>query len=191
MTAKSKLYYWLFLLLPILLSGPLKAQELEEESLFQEKVTLMMGLGMEYGGLGFKTKYRLKNNFKAVGVLGILPSSVRWNIGLETHLDTKFSKSIAPYFLVMFGPNAELALRSNRGYRERKLLEGFTLGTGTYIGVPKRSSKYYFSAGINYTIISPESANFIEEFNDTYSTNYVTNYRRLFFSLGLTFRLWD
>lgn len=191
MTAKSNLYYLLFLLLPILLSSPLKAQELEEKSLFKEKVTLMMGLGMEYGGLGFKTKYRLKNNFKAVGILGVLPSSVIWNIGLETHLDTKFSKSVAPYFLVMFGPNAELALTSISGIRERKLIEGFTLGTGIHIGVPKSSSKYYFSAGINYTIISPESANFIEEFNETYFTNYVSNHRRLFLSLGLTFRLWD
>lgn len=182
-----------FLVLLTGLSSPALSQSAEDVKLFQEeKGSFLVGIGLDYGLIGFRGKYRVHKNLNAAASLGVLPGPVVfWNIGVEANLNPNLVKRISPYISANFGANAWATLESFEGIEELRVIEGFNIGIGTHIRLSKHSNSY-FAIGMSYRIISPESDRFVEEFNETYGTIYNSlTYRQLLPNIGLAFRVWE
>ena len=183
-----KSYCILFLLLCL---GEMKAQDEIIPNIFQEeKISLMMGLGFDYGLLGFRGKYSLHKNVKAVGSIGI-PTTLFWNLGLEANLDSSLSDVFSPYLTVFYGVNAYIELESHSGLLEKMNLLGPTFGIGVKLNLVKKL-RSYLTIGFNYRIIGPGKRAKENEFNATYGTNHNIVYNRKFYpSFGWTLRIWE
>lgn len=155
----------------------------------EEKITLLGGIGFDYGWFGFRCKYKLHKNIKAVANFGVTPDHPVWNVGFEANTAPILSDRILPYFTAIYGANASVTLTTYRGIQESRIIESPAFGIGFHYQMFK-AINWYISAGINYRIITPESERFEEEFNSTYGENRNIIYEKLFPSLGMTLKVW-
>jgi len=164
------------------------AQELQTKNLFStEEITVGVGVGLEYGVLGFKAKYTgLHKNISPIINIGLSEYAAIWNFGLEARLNPEMSRHLSPYVSLCYGVNGASDLDSRYGVGEARSLYGFNMGFGLNVKFRKKGNSY-LSLGGNYRIISARSKDIIDDFKEKYDIRFGGDYISLIPSLGIFF----
>ena len=118
----------------IILAVQLNAQDSIQQDPFQEsrqpdKVSIDIGGGLDFGGLGGNIIYYPIQNIGLFGGVGYAFAGAGYNVGLKyRYISDKSTSKINPYGLLMYGYNAAIAVLNAEQYN--KLFYGPTLGVG-------------------------------------------------------------
>lgn len=94
-----------------------------------EIVSIGMGMGLDYGGIGGNIALFANNNIGVFGGLGYVLGMVGYNAGFKLKLVSgKHTSGFYPYILGMYGYNAAIKIKGVHGYD--RLYNGPTLGFG-------------------------------------------------------------
>lgn len=164
-----------------------------EENIFaKEKLSLGVGIGVDYGILGPKVSYSLFKNVHAIFTASIIPKELIYGGGTEIRIPLKSNTRICPNVFLMYSRDHIVEL-SDFGKQEfeRKVFNSINLGLGSKFRLFK-TRKSYLSAAVTYRFISEKTVNdFVADFNDRRSLDVSIDYRRVLFSLGYSFILME
>lgn len=163
------------------------------ENIFaKEKLSLGVGLGVDYAGLGPKVSYSIFKNWYAIFTASIIPKEFIYAGGIEIRMPLKSNPRICPHVFLMYGKDFIVEL-SDFGAQEfeRKVFNSINLGFGSKFRLFKTRNSY-LSAAVTYRFISEKTVNdFVDDFNDRRSLDISIDYKRVLFSLGYSFILME
>lgn len=172
--------------------------EAQTTTMFQEeKISLGLGIGVQYSFVGFQGKYFFSKYVGAVASGTYSPFGILWNVGAELRVPEPLPRRISPYFNVLVGTNSFSDLSSvffgtGGGFfefiEEKKSFIGITIGTGIKWDVFNNNSNY-LRLGFDILFINKSYAEFVDQFNGTYATSYSTETPRFLPSIGYVFCL--
>ena len=191
------------LILLLLIGGytvSLNAQESEtEDSVYQDKLALGIGLGGEFSAIGgLNLNWSLNDQFSIFGtaspllilnytdVRGALP-----NIGLEYRLSKLVNLDrVIPYVFAKYGINNVVVMEEQVErvliFREEEFINGLAIGGGARFYT--KSKKLYFLAGIYWNVGNRNAIqNATEAFSRDNRLDYEFYYRDAFISIGLMY----
>ena len=142
----------------------------EKEDVFapQGKWKLEAGLGVDYAIFGARVGRKVYNSLYGVGAVGVSPSGVTWNIGVEAMPKKYLLKYFSPYVRLAYGTQYHMTLTTASGYTETRFLKGPILGLGVVGTLGKKKS--YITLGLSYRVDTNEHDRFLEEFNSEFET---------------------
>jgi hypothetical protein len=101
----------------------------------QDKTTIGIGLGFDYGGIGANLTTYASKNFALFGGLGYAIADVGFNVGAKIRLAPE--SRVAPFLTGMYGYNAAVAVTNATQYN--KVFYGPSFGFGLdFRGRPER-----------------------------------------------------
>lgn len=188
---KYYLTFFCFLFNFVYSSGQSKSRA--AENIFaKERLSLGVGVGVDYGVLGPKFSYSLFQNLHAIFAVSILPKNFIYAGGTEIRMPLKNNARICPHVFLMYGMDFIVEL-SDFGKQEfeRKVFNSINLGFGSKFRLFKTRNSY-LSAAVTYRFISEKTVNdFVDDFNDRRSLDISIDYKRVLFSLGYSFILME
>ena len=181
---KSKVY---FMLCFVILSIQLNAQESTSVPIQYDKITIGIGFGQDYGGIGVNlTVYPLKS-IGIFGGLGYNMVGAGYNVGAKLRLvSAKPTAKVTPYALGMYGYNAVIRVSGASQYN--KVFYGPTFGIGIdYKSYPR--SKMYYSFAIMVPIRGSEVEDYMDDLKTNHNVTFSSDLFPLTFSVGFKYIL--
>jgi hypothetical protein len=165
----------------------------------EEKLSLGLGVGVQYSFLGLQGKYFFSDYVGLVASSGYYNSSLLWNAGIEFRIPEEYSKRVSPYLNLLVGPNsferleAFVPITTLPGgpfafLDERREFIGGTISTGIKVDAFNSNSSY-LKIGFDFLIINSAHEEFVEEFNTTYGTFNEAKPKRFLPSIGYVLSL--
>jgi len=147
-----------------------------------DKLNIGLGLGLDYGVLGFNLLYYPQRNIGLFGGLGYAFAGTGFNVGAKLRIVSKNSLVYtAPYSLIMYGYNASVIIIN--APELSKIYYGPTLGFGLDFKL-KTSSKNYITLAILIPIRSPEVQEYIDHLKKAYGIEFKNGLPPIAFSIG-------
>jgi len=135
---KNKLLILLFFLI---FSLQLNAQDSLKKYFQNDKISIGMGGGLDFGGFGYNLIAYPKKGVGIFGGLGFAVAGIGYNAGIKLLLTKNETKSTVPYLIAMYGYNAAVYLKD---YDElNKLFYGYSIGIGVDYQPPRRTDSYW------------------------------------------------
>lgn len=155
------LFVFNFVLLHLFSFGAANAQLKRAES---DRMTMGLGLGFDYGGMGANiTGYPQKNIGLFVG-LGYTPVGLGYNVGVKARLLSNERKpSVSPFVTGMYGYFAAVKVRGGMASLSKRFY-GYTFGAGLDMPIKPNKLGYW-----SFAILIPLRGNQVDD--------YVTNNR--------------
>ncbi|MBP6236844.1 MAG: hypothetical protein KA270_05115 [Saprospiraceae bacterium] len=188
-----KYYLSFFILMLSVFNSTAQSKSKAVENIFaKEKLSLGVGVGVDYGVLGPKVSYSLFKNLHAIFAVSILPKNFVYAGGIEIRMPLKSNTRICPHVFLMYGKDFIVELSDfGKQELERKVFNSINLGFGSKFRLFKTRNSY-LSAAITYRFISEKTVNnFVDDFNDRRSLDISIDYKKVLFSLGYSFILMD
>jgi hypothetical protein len=131
----------------LFISVNLIAQEINQPPVITDKVSLGIGLGQDYGGIGGHAIVYPHRNIGIFVGLGYNFNDFGYNVGLKLRvLPSKPTAKVTPYAIIMYGYNATIKVQDAE--QLNKTFYGPTFGVGIDLK-SHPTSKMYYSFGIN------------------------------------------
>jgi hypothetical protein len=168
----------LLLLCFLLLSIELSAQQQVAEPVAYDKLSLGLGLGMDYGGIGGQLLIYPQRNIGIFGGVGYAFAGVGYNVGAKIRLVSDKSKGrIVPFLLGMYGYNAAIAVSNMTSLN--KMFYGPTFGIGLDF---RGTRKSYWSLGLLIPVRGAE----VQDYIDMLKTDYGAEFKNDLLPIGIT-----
>ncbi len=137
------------------------AQQKAGDSTVYDKGAFGLGIGFDYGGLGFNYTLYPQKNIGIFGGVGYAIAGVGYNTGLKFRLTPK---RVTPYIMGMYGYYAAISVTNSNGFGPslNKMFYGFTSGVGIDCLVG-RARKNYLSFALTIPFRSPDVQNYIND----------------------------
>lgn len=135
------------------------AQDSIPDKLKTDVFSLGMGIGLDYGGIGYSALYYPQRNIGLFAACGYAFAGISYNTGLKIRYPAKNpSAKSYPYLLGMYGYNA-VVLMDREEYN--RIFYGLSLGCGLdYRPNPDKNAYWSFSLIVPFR--DPEYDNYIE-----------------------------
>jgi len=180
---------YLALLLPALLAVlPALAQKDAEVGRKPDIVSLGLGLGYDFGGIGANILVYPQKNIGLFFGGGYAIAGFGYNAGVKIRFLMDRPHVVMPYFMAMYGYNAAVAIINSSQYN--KLFYGPSFAAGIDLRSRKPSSKGYMSAAITVPIRTPDAQNYIDNLQTNYGASFATHLSPVGFSIGYHFILY-
>ncbi|HEY4786842.1 MAG TPA: hypothetical protein VIH57_12375 [Bacteroidales bacterium] len=150
-------------------------------------ITLGIGLGMDYGGVGGNILLYPQHNFGIFGGVGYAIAGVGFNAGAKIRFISENSTAkLQPYALAMYGYNAAIAVTDASQYN--KLFYGPTLGFGLDFN-PNSAKGGYFTLAILVPIRSNDVDKYIDDLKNNHGVEFKNDLLPIGISIGYRFKL--
>jgi hypothetical protein len=151
-----------------------------------DKITIGLGMGLDYGGFGGNVLYYPAKNIGIFGGIGYALAGTGYNAGLKLRLITQKQSRVVPYATVMYGYNAAIYVMNDNRYN--KLFYGPSFGLG--LDAPwNPTKKGYFSFALLYPVRGKEVDNYIDDLKKNHNVEFKTELLPIAFSFGFRFIL--
>lgn len=151
-----------------------------------DKISLGIGLGQDYGGIGANLLVYPSENIGLFGGAGYALAGVGYNVGLKYRFFSKNNPRTNFYVMGMYGYNA--AVKVENGERFDKLFYGPSVGFGIDTG--KRSyRKGYWTIALLVPFRNSEVDDYLDELEDDYGVKFDQKFWPIAFSIGYRFAL--
>jgi hypothetical protein len=151
--------------------------KVEEEGI----ASLAVGLGLDYGGVGFKLKLNLHDNFGIFGGLGWAFMGLGYNVGAKVNFAPK--SKINPHLQAMYGYNAGIIVVNDSDLS--KLFYGGTVGFGIDLKSAKRKS--YWTFGLLIPIRKQEVNDYMVYLENEKNVEFQGDLKPILLTIGYTF----
>ena len=177
----------LALLCALFITVELYAQDSVSVSPTIDKISLGLGMGLDYGGFGGNLMIYPSQNVGIFGGLGYAFAGAGYNAGVKLRTVPKTSlKKTSAFGILMYGYNAAIAVMDASQYN--KFFYGPTIGVGLdYRANPV--SKGYWSMALFVPIRSSEVKDYIDDLKDNHGVEFKTGLIPVAISIGYRFRL--
>ncbi|MBP9198220.1 MAG: hypothetical protein KBF35_11160, partial [Saprospiraceae bacterium] len=139
-----KYYLSFFILILSVFNSIAQSKSRAVENIFaKEKLSLGVGLGVDYGILGPKVSYSIFKNWHAIFTASIIPKEFIYGGGTEIRIPLKSNARICPHVFLMYGKDFIVEL-SDFGKQEfeRKVFNSINLGFGSKFRLFKTRNSY-------------------------------------------------
>jgi hypothetical protein len=174
------------------LSLSLKAQNLtlqndtSEIDNLAETMSLGLGLGQDYGGIGANLLYYMNDNIGLFGGAGHAIAGFGYNVGVKARFLPKKQSGTNFYLLGMYGYNAAVKVEGADNFN--KLFYGPTVGFGIDTGKhPFKSGYWSFALMIPFR--KAEVNDYMDMLEDDYGVEFDQKMLPITFSVGYRFAL--
>ncbi|GGB18212.1 hypothetical protein [Puia dinghuensis] len=152
-----------------------------------DKVTLGIGGGQDYGGLGLNLTVYPQKNIGLFAAGGYALAGFGYNVGVKLRLlPNEGVSKVRPFLAAMYGYNAAIAVSDASQYN--KLFYGPTVGGGLDIG-SLFMHKGYISLAIWVPIRGDDVDNYINNLKTNYGVAFNNHLLPISFSVGYKFIL--
>jgi hypothetical protein len=151
-----------------------------------DRLSLGLGLGLDYGGIGWNLLLYPQKNIGIFGGLGIVPTAgVGVNGGAKLRFFSDYQKhKIIPYCVIMYGYNAAIVIKDAEEYN--KFFYGPTLGIGIDIKA-KQGKKHYWSLALLLPIRGTKVDDYIEDLESNHNVEFNNKLIPIGISIGYRF----
>ncbi len=123
-----------------------------------------LGLGLDYGGIGFNLQAWLGNSFALSFGVGNSFAGLGFNGGVKIRKNAeKANTGLLPYATLLYGINSVVYVQNLGSYN--KMFTGLTPGLGLDVRLSKRSVSC-LSIGLMFPIRKPQVQDYIDELKD-------------------------
>jgi hypothetical protein len=161
----------------------------------EEKLSLALGLGVQYNYFGLQGKYFFSDHVAAIGGAGVVPlNGLLWNAGIELRLQEIRSKRVSPYLNILVGTNTFRTLDgftiSSNGFpmffEEKVKFIGGIIGAGIKFD-DFDNNRGYLKLGFDFLIVNPNHSKTIDEFNSRNMTSFSRSWPRFLPAIGYVY----
>jgi hypothetical protein len=152
-----------------------------------DKTSLGIGFGMDYGGIGGNLLVYPQNNIGLFAGVGYAFAGVGYNLGVKLRLITeKHTSGVSAYLVGMYGYNAAISVTNADQFN--KLFYGPTFGFGLdYKSFPSKRSYWTFSLLV--PIRGSEVDDYITDLKNNHGVVFKNDLLPIAFSIGYRFIL--
>jgi hypothetical protein len=151
-------------------------------------LSLGIGLGMDYGGIGGSLLIYPQQNIGIFGGVGYAFAGTAYNMGVKLRMVSKTSKSpVVFYVLAMYGYNAAIAVLNASQYN--KIFYGPTIGLGIDIGARPNKSGYW-SLGLFFPVRGDEVDKYFTDLKNNHNIEIKNSLWPVAISIGYRFKLY-
>jgi hypothetical protein len=161
------------------------AQDIQQDSEVQKPASSMslgIGLGLDYGGIGTKWAFSPSQNVSLFAGLGYNFKGLGYNFGLA--LKPKSEKRVVPYVTAMYGYNAVIVIQGLSDFR--KAYYGPTFGFGLELN--SRRNENFWNIGLYIPVRSKEFKDTMDALKNNPMIEIADPWP-IAFSFGYNFRL--
>jgi hypothetical protein len=144
-------------------------------------VSLGVGLGMDFGGIGANLTFYPQKNIGIFGGVGYAIAGTGYNVGIKIRYLSDKSQ-LSPFFSAMYGYNAAIAVIDESRYN--KLFYGITFGIGMDIYTGKRN---YWSVALHVPIRGSEVEEYMDDLENNHNIEFKNGLWPIGFSVGYRF----
>lgn len=124
------------------------------------KLSLGLGMGLDYGGFGMNLNYYPMRNLGIFGGIGYPFQSVGLNVGLRfRHIPLHARGKVNPFGIVMYGYNTSVNVSGAEEYN--RLFYGLTMGAGVDFYPWTKGGPGYFTFGLLIPMRSPDVGDYL------------------------------
>ena len=150
-------------------------------------VSMGIGFGFPYGGLGANVTVYPQKNIGLFGGVGYAFAGAGYNVGVKLRLLPNEGRSnVRPFFTAMYGYNAAIHVANNTDLD--KMFYGPSIGAGIDIG-SLVARKGYFSIAILVPIRNGDAQAYQDNLEQNYGVSFNSKLLPIAFSLGYHFIL--
>jgi len=181
---KAKLYLFLCFALTTI---QLNAQESTSQPVPYDKVSIGVGFGQDYGGIGANLAVYPLKSIGIFGGLGYNLVGAGYNVGAKLRLvSAKPTAKVTPYALGMYGYNAVIRVSGASQYN--KVFYGPTFGIGIdFKSYPR--SKIYYSIALLIPVRGSEVNDYMDDLKTNHNVEFTSDLIPVTFSLGFKYIL--
>lgn len=177
---KKSIYLWL---VSAFLGAASFAQQTDSKwPIHNDKFSLGLGIGMDYGGIGGKVLFYPQQNIGVFGGLGYAFVGPGYNAGLKVRIVTPtYTQRVAPYFTGMYGYNVVIKVKNAGQYD--KMYYGFTAGFGLDM-YAKKARKGYWTLALTVPIRGAEVKDYITDLEENHGVVFTRDLLPVGFSFA-------
>lgn len=193
MNNSFKYYLTFFCFLFSIVYSTAQSKSRTAENIFaKERLSLGVGVGVDYGVLGPKVSYSIFKNWHAIFAVSILPKNFVYAGGIEIRMPLKNNARICPHVFIIYGKDLFVELTDfEKQELERKVFNSLNVGLGSKFRLFKKK-KSYLSAAVSYRFNSEKSINaFVDDFNERRNLDIDITSNNVLFSIGYSFILME
>lgn len=165
----------------------LHAQDIAPTTKQIDKITLGIGLGQDYGGIGVNALYYPITQLGVFGGVGYAFAGVGYNVGGKFRFISKTrTTKVDPYILAMYGYNAAIAVKNATQYN--KIFNGPTFGVGLDFQ-SKAINKGYWTLALLVPIRGSEVDQYMDDLEKNHGIEFKNKLLPIGFSIGYRFKL--
>jgi hypothetical protein len=174
------------LLFSLLLTNAVVGQQNSDFERKPDIVSLGLGLGFDYGGIGASLLYYPQKNIGLFFGGGYAIAGFGYNAGLKLKLSNEKPTVVSPFIMAMYGYNAAVAVSGNSSFD--KLFYGPSFGAGIDIRSKRPNSKGYLSIALLIPVRNPDVNNYINDLQTNDGVSF-SNLPPVGISIGYRFLL--
>lgn len=145
-----------------------------------DRINLGVGLGLDYGGIGFNLIAYPQRNIGLFAGGGYAIAGMGYNVGLKLRFVAKESKSKAVGFVTgMYGYNAAVSVQNATDLN--KLFYGYTVGAGVDLRSKTKKGGYW-----TLTLLLPFRSSEVDSYLEDLETNYNVERKSDFFPITIS-----
>lgn len=147
-----------------------------------DKVSLGLGLGMDFGGIGGNLLFYPQRNIGIFGGLGFAYAGTGYNVGIKLRTASSDSTArVVPYGLLMYGYNAAIVVTNATDLN--KIFYGPSLGFGLDYK-SHLSKKSYWTIALIIPIRGSEVDDYMEDLKDNHGVEFKNDLLPVSFTIG-------
>lgn len=174
-----------FICLVLSVSAQVRPDSLEIYKI-ADPISLGIGLGQNFGGIGGKLLIYPQQNIGFFGGLGYAMAGVGYNVGTKVRFFSKKNPRTNFYLTGMYGYNATVTIKNENQYN--KIFYGPTFGFGIDTG--KRSyKKGYWTMALLFPFRDAEVDDYFDDLEDNHGVKFENSLLPFTFSFGYHFAL--
>jgi len=155
------------------------------EERIPDVVSLGLGLGFDYGGIGGNITVYPQQNVGLFFGGGYVIAGFGYNAGVRLRLIPKKASAVDPFFMAMYGYNAAVVVSDNKDLN--KIFYGPSFGLGIDLH-KKGPSLGTWSFAITIPIRTSEANDYVKNLRDSYGVS-LNDFVPIGFSVGYKFKL--
>lgn len=178
---------FLVLFCTVLMTGLAGAQTNNKPLMNYDKISLGLGFGQDFGGIGANLLIYPQKNVGIFGGVGYALAGAGFNAGIKVRfMGEKNTAKVIPFAIGMYGYNAAIKVSGSSDLN--KIFYGPTIGGGIDYKAFS-SSKIYWSLAIFVPLRSSEVDNYIDDLKNNHGVTMKQELIPVTFSLGFRFIL--
>jgi hypothetical protein len=149
-----------------------------------DKLSLGLGMGLDYGGFGANFVYYPSKNLGLFAGAGYAIEGLGVNAGVKVRFNAEQANKIKPYLTAMYGYNAVIVVKNGSEYD--KMFYGPTVGAGIDFRLrPGRSG--YWTLGLLIPIRGSNVTNYIDDLKNNHGIDFKNELSPIGISFGYRF----
>jgi hypothetical protein len=167
------------MLLLLLTAINVGAQENNEAIPESDKISIGLGMGLDYGGFGGNILFYPAPKIGLFAGLGYPLAGVGYNVGVKFRLLTKKPSKVNAYLMGMYGYNSSIYIQDGKEYN--KLFYGPTFGLGIDTRYNPKKVGYW-----TFAILIPVRGSDVDAYIDDLKNNHNVEFKNDLFPLGFS-----